>query len=271
MNPEKEIVNLWLSKKGFFTINDINAGKNKIIGLIAVKLSNGKLEKVQHVEVSCSVSPGIAEKEIEDYIRKFYDKSVTATIRQKAKKFGLFDTYEKVLVISSDKKISSEGIEIINFRDILLEVTSGIDRQNYRSPALRTIQLLKYLLISDPERISDIIFKSEGNKPMTGASRELFLKSALSHEQAKKIFEKQSNEKLLVQLLKSSTLKKPERLASVLENEILTGRTRKKFLKSLLSQEKISKAGANLIITKGQKSLKQYLRKKKTSGEQSKA
>ena len=87
MNPEKEIVNLWLNKKGFFTINDINAGKNKVIDIIAIKLANGKLERVEHVEVNCSISSTIVDKDINEYIRKFEDKTVIKKVKQVVKEF----------------------------------------------------------------------------------------------------------------------------------------------------------------------------------------
>ena len=43
MNPEREIVNLWLNKKGFFTISSLPLPNNKIIDILAVKISNAKI------------------------------------------------------------------------------------------------------------------------------------------------------------------------------------------------------------------------------------
>ena len=47
MGPEKEIVQLWLNRKGFFTIKDINAG-SRVIDMIAIK--QDMEPKIAHVE-----------------------------------------------------------------------------------------------------------------------------------------------------------------------------------------------------------------------------
>ena len=41
MNPDREIVNWWLNKRGFFTINNIKASKNREIDILAVKTKDG--------------------------------------------------------------------------------------------------------------------------------------------------------------------------------------------------------------------------------------
>ncbi|MDD5086812.1 MAG: hypothetical protein PHV16_03600 [Candidatus Nanoarchaeia archaeon] len=264
MNPEKEIVNLWLNKNGFFTINDINAGKNKVIDIIAVKHSEGKLEKIQHVEVSCSISSGFAEKELNEYAKKFQDKTVSKKVKQVIKEFvGKEENYEKVL-ITSGKGFNTGEIKTKNFDEILFDVIDDLDKQNYRNTTIRTLQLVKYLVLSNPKSIAGLVEKEKGNKIMGQATREIFIKKLLKQDDIKRILEKQSNENEIIEIIKNSSLKNPERLAKALENHILTSKTRKRFLKSLFEQKEISKAGKQLFMMKNQKPLQYYLRKRKT-------
>ena len=58
---------------------------------------------------------------------------------------------------------------------------------------------------------------------------EKFIQNLFEQGAAKKIFNKSSNENILIELLKNSTLKNPERLAAALD-KILTKRTATKFL-----------------------------------------
>ncbi len=55
MFPEKEIVKLWLNSRGYLVVGDINAGKNKVVDALALKIEQGQLSEVVHVEVSVSV------------------------------------------------------------------------------------------------------------------------------------------------------------------------------------------------------------------------
>ena len=264
MNPEKEIVNLWLNKKGFFTINDINAGKNKVIDLIAIKLTNGKLDRVEHIEVNCSISSTIVDKDINEYIKKFEDKTVIKKVKQVIKDFvGTDFSYEKTLVLTSHKNINLKGINVLKFDDILYDVIDNIDKQNYRNTTVRIIQLIKYLLISNPDNLAELLKKETGNKVLNQGTREIFLRKLLKQDDVKRILEKESNEKIIVDIVKESSLKRPERLAKALEQDILTNRTRKRFLKSLLNQEKIAKASKTMLKPKKQRSLQYFFKKKK--------
>jgi len=264
MNPEKEIVNLWLNKKGFFTINDINAGKNKVIDLIAIKLTNGKLDRVEHIEVNCSISSTIVDKDINEYIKKFEDKTVIKKVKQVIKDFvGTDFSYEKTLVLTSHKNINLKGINVLKFDDILYDVIDNIDKQNYRNTTVRIIQLIKYLLISNPDNLAELLKKETGNKVLNQGTREIFIRELLKQDDVKRILEKESNEKIIVDIVKESSLKRPERLAKALEQDILTNRTRKRFLKSLLNQEKIAKASKTILKPKKQRPLQYFFKKKK--------
>lgn len=263
MNPEKEIVNLWLNKKGFFTINDINAGKNKVIDLIAIKLTNGKLERVEHIEVNCSISSTLVDKDINEYIKKFEDKTVIKKVKQVVKEFvGTEFSYEKTLVLTSHRNINLKGINVLKFDDILYDVIDNIDKQNYRNTTVRTIQLIKYLLISNPNNLAELLKKETGNKVLNQGTREIFIRELLKQDDVKRILEKESNEKIIVDIVKESSLKRPERLAKALEQDILTNRTRNRFLKSLLVQEKIAKASKTILKPKKQKPLQYFFKRK---------
>ena len=72
MHPEKEIVNLWLNRKGFFTISNIKAANNREVDLLAI---NQKKKEILHVEIVSSITSidTLSEKEI---IERFENKSV---------------------------------------------------------------------------------------------------------------------------------------------------------------------------------------------------
>src|SRR3989344_8236954 len=145
MNPEKEIVNLWLNNQGFFTINDINAGKNRIIGIIAIKPGIKGPGLVQHDEVHCSISAGtLTNDDRRDIERRFNDPNVEKRVMSVVRDYVEPGTsYEKVLV-TNIPEIELRGVRAISFEDALSEVLVGLDKQNYRNPVTRTMQLLKY-------------------------------------------------------------------------------------------------------------------------------
>ncbi len=262
MNPEKEIVNLWLNKNGFFTINDINAGKNKVIDIIAIKHSDGKIEKIQHIEVSCSISSGIAEKEINEYTKKFEERAVSKKVRQVIKEFvGKEHDYEKLL-IASGKSLDFKEIKTRDFDEILFEVVDDLDKQNYRNTTIRTLQLVKYLVLSNPKIMAGLIEKDKEIKIMGYGAKEIFIKRLFKQDGIKRILEKQSNENEVLQIIKNSSFKNPERLARVISEHLLTSKTRKRFLKSLFEQKNIAEAGKDIML-KNQKPLQYYLRKRK--------
>jgi hypothetical protein len=45
MSAEKEIVNYWYNKKGFFTINNIKTTNNKDVGILALKYDKNKIDE----------------------------------------------------------------------------------------------------------------------------------------------------------------------------------------------------------------------------------
>ncbi|MEK6949073.1 MAG: hypothetical protein AABX34_02550, partial [Nanoarchaeota archaeon] len=83
MSAEKDIVNFWLNRKGYFTVSNIKSG-NKDVGILALKLDKDALMRIMHIEVSCSIS-GFNEQTdfLDDIIKeKFNDENVDAAIKK---------------------------------------------------------------------------------------------------------------------------------------------------------------------------------------------
>ena len=245
MNPEKEIVNLWLNRKGFFTINDINAGK-RVIDIVAVRQSH-----VRHVEVFCSVSSRlISEKDKAELLEKFNSPNVLAAVKQVVPSQLQGDAeYEKVLV--STDNLSLEGVTVVPFKIVLAEVMRMLDKQYYKNSVVRTMQLMKYVLMSEASSLTPILVNDDKNKALTSQEKELMVMELLSQPSSLKIFKKKVNEQLVIELLKISTLHQPERLASALE-QFLTPRSASRFMNVLLKQKNIQTA-IKEEITKDQK------------------
>ncbi len=238
MNPEKAIVNLWLNKRGFFTIHDLNAG-NRVIDLLAIKQKDGP--KIQHIEISCSISPGIlTEKEKKDLSKKFNDQNVVRKVKKSIKEYtGKDAEYEKVLVATGNVDIGD--IRVINFDDILLDVVKDVDRQYYKNSVVRTMQLIKYLLIAKPASMAMLLGKEDDYKPLTHAGREKLIRDMLLQDSSKKIFKKQDSEQILIELIKESSLKQPERLAKAID-EVFSKRSSTRFINALLKQKNVQTA-----------------------------
>ena len=237
MGPEKEIVELWLNRKGFFTIKDINAG-NRVIDLVAIRQDNAP--KIAHVEVACYVSGSTTTKTV-DLMKKFDSNVVVKKIRQTIKEHIGADTeYEKFL-ITTVPNLEMEGVNVIGFDKVLFEFVNQLDKQYYSNNTTRTLQLVKFILMSSPSYAAKLIGKDQDYKALTSASREQFIQSLFEQDVAKKIFSKKNNEELMIELLRNSTLKNPERLAAALD-KVLTKRTATKFLNTLLKQKGIKTA-----------------------------
>jgi hypothetical protein len=252
LSPEKDIVNLWLNRQGFFTVSDINAN-NRVVDIIAIRQKGEPV--VRHVELHCSVSSPtsiVSDREKADLLRKFNDANVVAAVENTIKSYlGHESDYEKVLVTTSHVNLS--GITVIRFQEVIKDAVAQLDRQNYRSPTMRTLQLFKFVLMANPASIAMLMGREEAdkNKPLTFQNKEQLLKQLLQQDAAVKLFGKKENEQMIVNLLKNSTLKQPERLAKALES-ILTKRTATRFLNVLLQQKEI-KTAIEEEISKDQK------------------
>ena len=244
MSAEKEIVNYWFNKRGFFTINNVKTN-NKDIGIIAI---NPKSQEVFHIQVSCSLTGTIDSKEMSISAEKiseekFYDNSISEVVQKNMSSIEN-PAIRKVLVLGSlpkskkasiIKEFGIMDIQIMEFENILYDVMENLDTQYYKNDIIRTLQLTKFLLLSEPTKLAKFL----DNDSFTSNSRKEFLFSMLDKDEIVKEFKKTNVERLGV-ILKNMSLK-PDALASMLENNILNNRTRKMFLNSLMEQEKTRK------------------------------
>ncbi|MBI2133789.1 hypothetical protein HYU11_03860 [Candidatus Woesearchaeota archaeon] len=239
MSPEREIVNLWLNRKGFLTISGLNAG-SRVIDFIAVK--NKKDATVMHVEVSCSISASILfEKDRKELYRMFNDSNVVNAVNEAIRgSLGTDHDYENILV-TNYQNLNIPNVNVVKFEDILFEIVKDMDKQKYRSQTIRTIQLIKYLLMSNPSRMAGLFNQETSHKAMTHSAKESLVKDLLRQELGRKVFSKQSNEQLLVEIIRASSLRNPERLANALE-EVLTKRSGNHLLNILIKKKGIQTA-----------------------------
>jgi len=245
MTAEKEIVNFWYNRKGFFTINNLKTSNNRDAGIIALKPGKDNSE-VFHVQVSCSITNNIAEtKNLGVFIEKiaeekFYNEAVSSTIKKLPNRILLDSQIKKVIVLGSmpksrkaeiSKEFLLQDVEVVEFEDILYDVMKNLDTQYFKSDVMRTLQLVKYLLLNEPSKMAQIL--SDDN--FTSNSRKEFLSSILENDEIIKEFRKTNVERLSA-IIRNSSIK-PSELAQLIENSVLNNRTRKPFIDSLMSQE----------------------------------
>ncbi len=242
MSAEKEIVNFWCNKKGFFTISNIKVN-NKDVGILAI---NHESKEVLHIQVSCSLTGTIDSKEMgisaeKISEEKFYDDAISDSVKKNIS-FIENPAIKRVLVLSSlpkskkasiIKEFAIMDVEIMEFENILYDTLERLDTQYYKNGMIRALQLVKFLLFTEPEKISKLL------SGLTPSSRKEFLSSILDNEEIVKEFKKTNSERLAA-ILKNSSIK-PSELAEMLEHNVLNKRTRKMFLNSFMEQENIRK------------------------------
>ena len=247
MSSEKEIVNNWYNKKGFFTINNIKTSTNKDAGILALKFEKGTVEEVLHIGVSCSITNNIAEttkldKSIKDMVKsKFEDKSIKEAISSNIKQFNIEkNRLRKLIVIGAVpksrkkeiiKEFNQKDVEVLELEDILFEVMDNLDTRYYRNDIIRTLQLLKFLLLGQPEKMSKLV------SSLSNTSRKELIVSMLDKDEIVKEF-KMTNKERLGAILKSSKIK-PADLVDILDRTVLNKRTRKDFFENLMKNDKM--------------------------------
>ena len=247
MSAEKEIVNYWYNKKGLFTINNIKTSSNRDAGILALKFDNDRVNEVFHIEVSCSLTNNIAEttnldKSVSAIVNeKFDDKKILDAVNNHIKNFSIQKSKIKRIMILGAvpksrkseiiRKFNEKEVEVIEFENILYDVLEKLDTQYYKNDIIRTLQLAKFLLLSEPSKMAKML----ANDSFTSNSRKEFLSNILSNDDIVKEFRKTNIERLSA-ILRSSGLKASE-LAEMLENNVLNKKTRKMFLSSLMEQE----------------------------------
>ena len=246
MSAEKEVVNFWLNLQGFFTVANIKSSGNRNIGILALRFQGDKIENAKHVEVSCSISggPDTQLKGLKDFIdQRFYDEEVLNILR---KQIGVLSSnFERILVIGSLSKsrmgefredFRKREIKVIEFEDVLVDVLKSLDTQYYKNDVIRTLQLFKFLYLANPGKLADSL--SSENYILNLSKRQRFLKELLGSEGMKKGLKRTSEEDIMG-LLKNTNIKDPEKLAKIVEEQLLNRRTRKAFLDALNKREKL--------------------------------
>ena len=252
MSAEKEIVNYWYNKKGLFTVNNIKTNNNRDCGILALKFDNSNVNEVFHIGVSCSITNNISEtanpeKSVGKIVdEKFDDKSVKSSVNKYIKQFSVPENNVKKIIILGAvpksrrtdiiRKFNERNVEVILFEDVLYDVMEQLDTQYYKNDIVRTLQLTKFLLLSEPAKLAKML----ANDNHTSNSRKEFLSNILGNEDIVKDFRKTNVERLSI-ILKNSDIT-PTELAGVLNSNILNKRTRGIFMNSLIEQQKTRKA-----------------------------
>jgi hypothetical protein len=240
MDPDKEIINWWLNKQGFFTISGIKVDKNRVIDLIAIKLVDGKATRIMHIETAVSVS-NIDAAKIKGYVERFEDASINAKVKETIKNYiGDFTSYEKVFIVGQDtSSLNMKSITVFSFNDMLLEIMKSLDKQNYFNPVIRTLQLLKYQFMSDPVKLAELVNVQGDPQIFSGFARDIFMKELLQHGATKKALSKPELEAELIDVLRLSSINRPEKLARILQEQVLGSKSKKKFMRSMEPEKKI--------------------------------
>jgi len=268
MSAEKEIVNYLYNKKGLFTINNIKTSSNRDCGILALKFDKDRVNEVFHIEVSCSITNNIAEttnlsKSISRIVdEKFEDKSITEAVNNHIKQFSIQKSkIKKIMILGAVPKsrkseiireFNQREVEVIEFENILYDVMENLDTQYYKNDIIRTLQLTKFLLLSEPTKLAKFLVDDS----FTSNSRKEFLSNILSNDEIIKEFRK-TNVDRLAAILKNSGLKAAE-IAEMLEHNVLNKKTRKMFLNSLMQQENIRKLAKPKKIRKLETSLEKF-------------
>ena len=255
MSAEKEIVNFWLNRKGYFTVSNIKSG-NKDVGILALKFDNGELAKVMHVEVSCSISGSNEQNNSFEKIfdERFKNANIISAIKKYTKNIKKDVEIENVIVLNSisdtedsSKILESSKVTMIELEGMLSEVMKELKTEYFKNSTIRTLQIVKFLLMSNPKKFVEMMYET-----LSPAKRRELLAEMLGKDDIIKEFKK-TNEERLALILKQAMIK-PERLAEILENDVLNRRTRKPFIDSLIQQEKIGR-----IYKKGVKAKEETL------------
>lgn len=238
LNPEKEIITWWLHKQGFFTITSIKAPRNREVDILAIKIDQGTVQSVWHVESAISVS-SLDNAKPSEYKQRFDDLSVRKKVKESIKKhLGKAADYEKVLIVGSTSTLGAfkrlEGITVREFGDVLCDVLASMDKRNYRNITLRTLQLTKFLALSEPKRLAALLSEATDSRILKLGTREKFIRYLLQDAENLRILAKPDFEDTIIRVLASSSLKNPQTLARIIHNNVLSNKSRKRFLESIL-------------------------------------
>jgi len=243
LSAEKEVVNFWLNRKGYFTINNLKSG-NKDIGILALKFESGALKRIFHVDIYCSITGFVEQNNIYEKLifEKFNDKNIVNAIDKYAKNIDKRPKIENAVVLNSlpknkkelTKKLENNNIALFEFENILSEVMKELKTGYFKDNVIRSLQLVKFILMANPKKFVDVLYSN-----LSPGKRREFIAELLSRDDVIKEFKK-TNEERLALILKQAMIK-PEKLAEMLEKDVLNRKTRKPFIESLIEQEKTGK------------------------------
>jgi hypothetical protein len=215
---------------------------------LALKPENN-LTKFYHIEVACSLTSGLTEKDIKKGIMNFIDKTfndetvskgVNNTIKNVC---GENQDHQRILVLSNlpvsrEEEIIAEfrekDINIFKFEDIMADVILDLDTQYYKDDILRTLQLTKYLLLAQPEKLAKLLDKTGSYSIFNQKTRQKFIDVFLSQDEK---MLRNLDVSQIAQMIKHSKLRDPEQLADVIVKELLGSKTKKRFMEAMVSQE----------------------------------
>jgi hypothetical protein len=262
MSAEKEIVNFWYNSQGYFTLNNLKS-KNRDVGIVALKFSSEKVIDACYVDVSCSISGNVSETSNvssmvgEMVIERFEKSSIRSVLDGRNHEVPVpSDKIRKCIVLGSIPKsrkqdiisaFSERGVSVIEFEDVLSSVMKQLDTQYYRNDVIRTLQLMKYLLLSEPRKVAEMMGSTMLNSSL---KEELVARLMDNKEMVKGV--RHLEEDKMGEIISHSKLKNPEKLAAVLHKKVLNSKTKGVFVDTLMKQKgyKRTKAKKELSLRK---------------------
>ncbi len=240
MLAEKQIVAQWLRQEGFFTIRPLYAKIARDLGFLAIKYHNGLIDKVRHVETICWIS-GIPEPRsiFNDVLKnRFANKSVNEVVQAEIVELGIKDfKVENVLVVgefsqkdSAHQIAEKEGITLFHFSQILSRTLMGLDTHYDRDPAIKSLQLLRFILANEPAELIETLFGEQGI--VSSSARKRFAMALLDAHVLDQEFSKTDIEQLRP-LLSQKKVADVDALAKLIGETLLNRKTRKPFMEAL--------------------------------------
>jgi len=149
------------------------------------------------------------------------------------------------------EKLGKLGLTTFEFEDILADTMKELKTEYFRDDVIRTLQIIKFLLLSNPKKFVEVLCDNLSKPKISELMSEL-----LEREDIIKEFRKTNHDKMSL-ILKQAMIK-PEKLAEMLENDVLNRRTRKTFVDSLVEQQKIGKIYKKRIEIKKETPLSEF-------------
>ena len=252
MSAEKEIVNFWYNQQGYFTLNNLKSN-NKDLGIVALKFSKDGVEDACYVDVSCSISGNVSETAhissmvsgmVFDKFEKnaiksvldgrHYEMPVAEEQMRKCIVLGAIPKSRKQDIIAA---FAEHGVQVMEFENVLGAVMKKLDTQYYRNDVIRTMQLMKYLLLSEPRKLAEMM----DSGLLNSALKEELVMHMMDNDSMVRGFRKIGEERM-GEIISHSKLRNPEKLANVLHKNVLNSKTKGVFVDTLMKQKGYKRA-----------------------------